>query len=218
MKYPTITSLGLAVLAGVSLVTPASATMASLDYSGYFSATSGFRDSTGSLTPFNQSTAFSMTATFDEATRQVGDTWTFTASTLSFVIGENNYTATYPTDMTVMLADSAMLGMGNVVGLSLGEPSANYFGSGFADPQIDWANPLVSTDFSGFDGNIWGGTKFNITLDGMGDLGGLAIKGVEGNSTASLSMSAIPEPTSMLSTLALVFSGLLLRRRTKALL
>lgn len=212
MKRPIISSIGLAVLASVSLVTQASATMASLDYSGYFNADSGFKDSTGFLTAFNQATAFSMTATFDEATRQMEDsTWTFTASTLSFVIGDKNYTATDPTNMTVMLTDFGM----NLV--SLRDPYGSSFASRFNAPQIDWANPLVSTVFSGFMGNLNPGTQMNISLDGMGDLGGLAIQGVEGNSTASLSLSAIPEPTSMLPTLALVSSGLLLRRRTKGL-
>jgi hypothetical protein len=45
----------------------------------------------------------------------------------------------------------------------------------------------------------------------------LTITGVDAPEWTGASVSAVPEPTSMLSTLAFVSSGLMLRRRTKRL-
>ncbi|MEI7912872.1 MAG: hypothetical protein WCK77_24880 [Verrucomicrobiota bacterium] len=207
MKHPIISSLGLALLAGASLVTPALATM-SLDYSGYFdngSLLNGIRLVDG--------TPFSLTATFDETLRLDPHTYdsTFKASTLSFLIDGNTYTASSPGNQFVYLENRSG---GPFYTVELDNRNKG-FQSRFNEvtSAFDASNP-TATSFSSFL-KTYSSSPFHIDL--VEAVNGLVINGIKGTPTASLSMSAVPEVTSSFTMLGLLSSGLLLRRRTKTL-
>jgi hypothetical protein len=206
MKHPIITSIGLAVLASISLVTPALATL-SLNYSGYFDS-----DSLLDGKAFANNTAFSMTALFEEGSpiSVVTGRGVFSATSFSFLIDSNTYIGSPGLVVVVQSSDSSQ-GV-NGVGL-VGANFSSFVSSAFTrvTPAFNGAQP-TATVFSGFQGNGWSGS---LHLDLIGDTDGLDINSISGVSTASL--TAVPEVTSSFTLLGLITSGLLLRRRTKTL-
>jgi hypothetical protein len=80
----------------------------------------------------------------------------------------------------------------------------------------EWNDAVVSGSSRGLRGGSWYGYGFGISQDSsFRDYFDPSTEDYDYGFRVASSASAVPEPASMLSTLALVSSGLLIRRRAK---
>jgi hypothetical protein len=79
----------------------------------------------------------------------------------------------------------------------------------------EWNDAAISGAYRGLRGGSWDGDASLLRSSFRNYSGPSTELNLFGFRVASSELAAVPEPTSLLSTLALVSSGLLLRRRTK---
>jgi len=223
MKHPIITSLGLVVLASVSLVTPATATFVTeyFTYSG--AAYSNTAVATGWISfdvDVSKAIEFNDWRNFDGLD---WDVWTGneTVKDLSITVaGASSGNGTFGLSDFVTVAFStkgvALDFSKDLVGQTVpGTPGIPGF-PGFPPlmPEVP-AGPWGTQDHGYF--YFSGPPSGSAAPFCSGDSFGLINEGGNPMQLTSMSMSAVPEVTSSFTMLGLITSGLLLRRRTKTL-
>ena len=189
-----------------------------LHYSGYFGSAEGAATLGATTLPDN--TAFSFAATFNAADplQSINGLAIFSASSLTFLIAGNSYSASSPASLLVGLVDPAFNGP-YIVGLGAAADPNQYVQSYYsgATPTFHAESP-TPTAYSGFMGNDW---KENFSIPLVGVEGGLVIKDLStdlGATSANLTAS-VPEPSQWAAISCFGILGLVCvakRRLTKA--
>jgi formylglycine-generating enzyme required for sulfatase activity len=118
---------------------------------------------------------------------------------------------------TITTADANYASLGSInVGSYSGDPSS--YGTFDQGGNVwEWNDAAISGAYRGLRGGSWDGDASLLRSSFRNYSGPSTELNLFGFRVASSELAAVPEPTSLLSTLALVSSGLLLRRRTKNL-
>ena len=215
MKHNITSSLCTLALLGTIANAPAgSDNLLTLNYSGFFGADTKLGGSfVADGTPFSFAATFNAAAPLEEFT----DTGlgSFSASSLSFLIDGTAYTGSSPANQIVVLKDPE--GSGHYEAQLSSADLSYYIISRFGSATTDFhAATPTATEFSDFYANDCSGA-FQIALDGV--TGGLVINDLSGDSAASLTVAAVPEPSQWAAISCIGVLGLAYvakRRLTKA--
>ena len=214
MKHNITSSLCTLALLGTIANAPAgSDNLLTLNYSGFFGAYTKLGGSfVAEGTPFSFAATFNAAAPLEYTDTGLG---LFSASSLSFLIDGTAYTGSSPANQIVLLKDPEAIG--HYVAQLSSADLTYYIISRFSGATTDFhAATPTATEFSDFFANDYSGA-FQIALDGV--TGGLVINDLSGDSAASLTVAAVPEPSQWAAISCIGVLGLAYvakRRLTKA--